>query len=60
MSLSEDASRYIIGRSLVPYIHVDRVRKGEKDTAIIDAFTLNAIQAVDDLCSFSSINSTVK
>jgi hypothetical protein len=58
--LDDSVLKFIMGRSLVPYIYVDKVRRGEKDTAIIDFFTINGLQAVDDLCSFPSINSVVK
>jgi len=59
VSIKEDIIPRINGLSLVPYIYVESVRTG-KEEAIIHDFVLNGVHAVQDLCSFKSIDSLVK
>ncbi len=47
------------GRTIVPVVFVNRSRRNDKESIIIDDFTFNEFQATTDLCSFPSLNAVV-
>ncbi len=60
VALNEEIKGRVFGRTLAPYIYINSVRRIDKNTVAILDFTFNGVQATSDLCSFPSIDSTVK
>ena len=60
VKLEDSDTMGLYGLSLAPEICVEKVRKIDKDSVLIEDFTIEGIQATQDLCSFKSIDSIVK
>lgn len=59
VKINDSLKGKVMGRSLAPYVFIDRTRPKDKNSVIIEDFTLNGVQVTSDLCSFKSISSIV-